>query len=55
MREFKIYVGETKDNLIEALYAALKNDTTPETFSIKHATRTGIEFPTRYVKIVPLS
>lgn len=55
MKEFKLYVGTNEDNMAEILHSSLKNDPIPETFSISHANCAGVCFPTRYVKIVPLS
>lgn len=55
MREFKLYVGMTEDNMSEVLYSGLKHDSIPETFPVKHVNHAGVYFPTRYVKIVPLS
>ncbi len=39
----------------KVLHASLKNDPTPETFSIKSINRVGIPFPTKFIEIVPLS
>ncbi|KAG6891567.1 hypothetical protein C0992_003594 [Termitomyces sp. T32_za158] len=55
MKDFKIYVGLGEDLMSEVLHGYLKNDTTPETFPIKEVNNAGICFPTRYVKIVPIS
>ncbi|KAH9944718.1 Muskelin N-terminus-domain-containing protein [Amylocystis lapponica] len=55
MKEFKIFMGLTEDNMAEVLHAGLKNDSFPETFSVRFMNRAGVCFPTRYVKIVPLS
>ncbi|EED81562.1 predicted protein [Postia placenta Mad-698-R] len=55
MKTFKVYVGQTEDNMIEAISGALKNDPEKETFSIRHRNSAGIFFPTRYIKIVPIS
>ncbi|KAG5723205.1 Muskelin [Termitomyces sp. T112] len=55
MKDFKIYVGLGEDRMNEVLHTSLKNDTTPETFDIKYFNNAGIRFPTRYVKIVPIS
>ncbi|KAI0949078.1 hypothetical protein AcW1_008781 [Taiwanofungus camphoratus] len=55
MKEFKVYIGLTEDNMTEVLHSGLKNDSIPETFSIRHANNAGVCFPTLYVKIVPLS
>lgn len=55
MKEFKIYVGTDEDNMVKVLHSGLKNDSIPEMFAVKHVNRAGVCFPTRYVKIVPLS
>lgn len=55
MKEFKVYVGVNEDNMSEVLHSGLRNDSMHETFSIKNVNRAGVCFPTRYVKIVPLS
>lgn len=55
MKEFKLLVGETEESMIEVLHAGLRNDHVAETFSIRHVNSAGVPFPTRYVKIVPLS
>lgn len=55
MKEFKIFVGLSADNMIEILYAGLKNDNAAETFSIRSTNQEGLTFPTRYIKIQPLS
>ncbi|EEB95504.1 hypothetical protein MPER_05516 [Moniliophthora perniciosa FA553] len=55
MKDFKIYVGMRRDQMVEVLHASLKNDTIPEAFSLKHKDNSGLLFPTRFIKIVPLS
>ena len=50
-----MYVGETEDNLTQVLHAVLKNDNVPETFTLRSTNHAGILFPTRFVKVVPLS
>ncbi|KAF8658335.1 hypothetical protein AX16_002101 [Volvariella volvacea WC 439] len=55
MKEFKIFVGNSSGHMMEVLHAGLKNDSIPETFPIKYINSVGVCFPTRYVKIVPLS
>ena len=55
MKQCKVYAGLDENNMSEVLHSSLKNDTVPETFSVKYINRAGICFPTRYVKIVPLS
>ncbi|KAG6919366.1 hypothetical protein DXG01_006915 [Tephrocybe rancida] len=55
MKDFKLYVGLSEDRMSEVLRTGLKNDTTPETFPITQVNNAGICFPTRYIKIVPIS
>lgn len=55
MKDFKVYVGITEENLVQVLHGGLKNDTTAEAFPIRHVNNAHVCFPTRYVKIVPLS
>ncbi|KZT29147.1 hypothetical protein NEOLEDRAFT_1128727 [Neolentinus lepideus HHB14362 ss-1] len=55
MKEFKVYVGMTEDRMMEALNGGLKNDSFPEAFPLKHTNSSGLCFPARFVKIVPLS
>ncbi|KAH9176271.1 Muskelin N-terminus-domain-containing protein [Lactarius sanguifluus] len=55
MKEFKICVGLTKDRMAEVLSATLKDDSVPETFTLRHVNRAGVPFPSRYLKIVPIS
>lgn len=55
MKEFKLYVGIDENTMVEVLHSGLKNDPIPETFTVKHVNNAGICFPTRYVKIVPIS
>ncbi|KAE9403924.1 hypothetical protein BT96DRAFT_936129 [Gymnopus androsaceus JB14] len=55
MKEFKVYVGLTPENMTEVLNASLKNDAIKETFSIRHLNSTGHSFPTRFVKVEPIS
>jgi hypothetical protein len=55
MKEFRLYAGLTEDNMSEVIHAGLKNDSTPEHFQVKNTNSADVIFPTRYVKIVPLS
>lgn len=55
MKDFRVLVGTSEDSLTEVLQSALRNDSIPETFSLRHVNQAGILFPTRYVQIVPLS
>jgi hypothetical protein len=54
MKEFKVFVGILEDHMTEVLHAGLKNDSTPETFPVKHANSSGVYFPAQFVKIVPI-
>lgn len=55
MKEFKICVGLTKDRMAEVLSATLKDDSVPESFTLRHVNRAGVPFPSRYLKIIPIS
>ncbi|KAJ3515933.1 hypothetical protein NMY22_g14321 [Coprinellus aureogranulatus] len=55
VKEFKVYVGLTPDNMTQVLHSGLKNNTEPETFNITHVNSAGVPVPTRYVKVEPLS
>lgn len=55
MKEFKLHVGLHEDNMTEVLHSGLKNDPAVETFNIRSVNQAGLAFPTRYVKIEPLS
>ncbi|KAJ3111648.1 Muskelin 1, intracellular mediator containing kelch motif, partial [Physocladia obscura] len=52
LKEFKVYGGLTLNNMTELLHAGLRNDSEPETFSLKHKLN-GVVFPCQYIKIVP--
>ncbi|XP_077487639.1 muskelin 1 isoform X1 [Amblyomma americanum] len=53
MKKFKIYGGLTDEHMLEILDSGLKNDHLTETFTLKH-TINGNQFPSRYIKIVPI-
>ncbi|KAJ3185891.1 hypothetical protein HK101_009778 [Irineochytrium annulatum] len=53
LKEFKVYGGLNPNNMIELLHSGLRNDTEPETFSLKHKANNVI-FPCQYIKICPL-
>ncbi|KAK0448391.1 Muskelin N-terminus-domain-containing protein [Desarmillaria tabescens] len=55
VKEFQISVGMTEDNMTEIFRGVLKNDSIPETFSIRHTNSSGVCFPTCFVKIIPIS
>jgi len=55
MKEFKICVGLTKDRMTEVLSSNLKDGSVPETFALRHTNKEGVTFPTRYLKIIPIS
>ena len=35
LKEFKVYAGLTLESLVEILHSGLRNDSEPETFSVK--------------------
>ncbi|KAI0063548.1 hypothetical protein BV25DRAFT_1990545 [Artomyces pyxidatus] len=55
MKEFKIYLGMTEDHMTEVLHSSLKDDSVPETFTLRHVNNAGVIFPSRFVKIIPIS
>ncbi|PFH53700.1 hypothetical protein AMATHDRAFT_934 [Amanita thiersii Skay4041] len=55
LKDYRVFVGTTEDHMTEVLHSQLRNDHIPETRPVKHMNHTGIYFPTRFVKIVPLS
>ena len=55
MKEFKICVGLTKDRMTEVLSSTLKDDNVPETFTLRHTNSADVSFPSRYLRIVPIS
>jgi Muskelin N-terminus len=55
MKEFRACVGMTKDHMTEVLSSTLKDDSVPETFSLRHTNSAGVPFPSRYLKIIPVS
>jgi hypothetical protein len=55
MKNFKVYGGLSEDALTEVLHSELKNDTTSESFELRHVNDQGILTPFRYIKIMPLS
>ncbi|KAI8368114.1 Muskelin N-terminus-domain-containing protein [Radiomyces spectabilis] len=54
LKEFKIFGGLDPDNMTELLHHGLRNDTQPETFSLKYSHK-NLVFPIQYIKIVPLA
>ncbi|KAI9205394.1 Muskelin N-terminus-domain-containing protein [Polychytrium aggregatum] len=53
LKEFKVYGGLTPNSMFELLHGGLRNDTEPETFSLKFKAN-GVYFPCQYIKIAPL-
>ncbi|KAJ3217804.1 Muskelin 1, intracellular mediator containing kelch motif [Dinochytrium kinnereticum] len=53
MKEFKVFGGLNPNNMIELLHSGLRNDSEPETFSLKYKTN-DVVFPCQYIKIAPL-
>eukprot|EP00834_Sanchytrium_tribonematis_P001865 NODE_49_length_31687_cov_0.791123.p7 type:complete len:627 gc:universal NODE_49_length_31687_cov_0.791123:15432-17312(+) len=56
LKEFKVFVSYNNKQYIQVLHDGLKNDTEPETFSIKNAIKNsdGVTYPVQYLKIAPL-
>ncbi|KAJ3193739.1 Muskelin 1, intracellular mediator containing kelch motif [Entophlyctis luteolus] len=52
LKEFKVYGGLTLNNMTELLHSGLRNDSEPETFSLKHKVN-DVVFPCQYIKIAP--
>ncbi|KAJ3332134.1 Muskelin 1, intracellular mediator containing kelch motif [Blyttiomyces sp. JEL0837] len=52
LKGFKVYGGLSPSNMIELLHSGLRNDSEPETFSLKHKIN-DITFPCQYIKIAP--
>ncbi|KAK2464345.1 hypothetical protein APHAL10511_003802 [Amanita phalloides] len=55
MKEFKVFVGMSEDHMIEVVHSGLRNDNLPENLFVRHVDSAGVYFPTRFVKVVPLS
>ncbi|KAK7873640.1 hypothetical protein R5R35_009328 [Gryllus longicercus] len=53
LKKFKVYGGLSDENMTELLESGLKNDSTAETFHLRH-TVGDRPFPCRYIKIMPL-
>ncbi|RWS30108.1 muskelin-like protein [Leptotrombidium deliense] len=53
LKKFKISGGMTDNTMIELLDSGLRNDSQPETFTLKHTIK-GHLFPCRFVKITPI-
>ncbi|XP_014471613.1 PREDICTED: muskelin [Dinoponera quadriceps] len=55
MKKFKVFGGLDVENMTELLDSGLRNDSTPETFELKHTVGSEENFlPLRYIKILPL-
>ncbi|KAI7860209.1 Muskelin N-terminus-domain-containing protein [Circinella umbellata] len=54
LREFKVYGGMDREDMVELLHTGLQNNTETESFSLIYALRNLI-FPVQYIKIVPLA
>ncbi|KAJ1960007.1 hypothetical protein GGI12_004036 [Dipsacomyces acuminosporus] len=53
LKEFKVFGGMSPDNMMELLYSGLRNDSEPETISLKQKF-SGYYIPCQYIKIQPL-
>ncbi|XP_046436398.1 muskelin isoform X1 [Neodiprion lecontei] len=55
IKKFKVFGGLEPENMMELLESGLKNDSTPETFDLKHVVGNDENyFPIKYLKILPL-
>jgi muskelin len=54
-KDFRVLAGLTPDTLREVIHGSLKNDAIPESFRVQYTNSLGVPFPSRYVKIIPLS
>ncbi|CAG0889290.1 unnamed protein product [Darwinula stevensoni] len=53
LKKFKVLGGLSDEHMIELLEKGLRNDSSPESFRLKHVI-SGHVFPCRFIKIVPL-
>ncbi|RWS09436.1 muskelin-like protein [Dinothrombium tinctorium] len=53
LKKFKVSGGMTDSTMIELLDSGLKNDSQPETFTLKHTIKAHL-FPCRFIKITPI-
>lgn len=53
LKKFKVYGGMDDENMLELLESGLRNNSTPETFELRHEIG-GQPLPCKYIKIVPL-
>ncbi|KAF2367043.1 Muskelin N-terminal [Trinorchestia longiramus] len=53
VKKLQVWGGLSEDHMMLLLDGGLKNDSHPETFSLKH-TVAGMPFPVRYIKLLPL-
>jgi hypothetical protein len=54
VKEIKVLAGITEDHMSEVLHVGLKNDTTPETFSLQYVNSAGVCIPTQFIKLMPM-
>ena len=54
VKEIKVLAGVTEDHMSEVLHVGLKNDATPETFSLQYVNSAGVCIPAQYIKLMPL-
>ena len=54
VKEIKVLAGTTEDHMSEVLHVGLKNDTTPETFSLQYVNNAGVCIPTQFIKLMPM-
>ena len=54
VKEIKVLAGTTEDHMSEVLHVGLKNDATPETFSLQYVNSAGVCIPTQFIKLMPM-
>ncbi|KAL7749767.1 hypothetical protein RI367_004643 [Sorochytrium milnesiophthora] len=55
LKAFRVYAGIDPASMFEVLQGGLRNDTEPETFTLKCRSASGLMIPVQYIKVVPTS
>lgn len=55
LKDFEVHIGMSRGHLKDVLRSQLQNDTKPETFALPNMSNDGVQYPTRFVKIVCIS
>ncbi|KAJ1982847.1 hypothetical protein H4R34_001576 [Dimargaris verticillata] len=55
LKEFRILAAATENQWVEVLHSGLRDDSEPETFTVRHTLRgAGLPMPVTWIKIIPL-